>query len=89
MLRLKRTKIVIEVLSSEDQNPQDMDIQHIIDESTNGGFSMMTSHEGSEILEGEAAIAACKAQGTDPEFFNEEEDWTREYGEERDHESYS
>jgi hypothetical protein len=71
--KLKLTRIMIEVLSSVNDNPENFSIEEIARESMEGAWSMHFEHISSNIIEGEDAIkAACAKQGTDIGFFESE-----------------
>lgn len=70
--KIKRSIITIEVLSDINDNPHGMDIANVIEEATNGGFSMKVIEGKVDVLENEEAIKACNDQGTDPYFFQVE-----------------
>jgi len=68
-MKIKRTKIILEILSDVEDNVNDSTLENIIYQSDQGSWSMRTIEGETEILEGDEAIQACQQQGTDPEFF--------------------
>lgn len=67
--RLKKTRIVLEVLSPVDENPGDVDKETMFREITTGGWSGISTALSTRILSGKKAERECIKQGTDPEFF--------------------
>lgn len=71
---LYRTVIKLEILS-EEPIPEGWSISDIIDEATDGAYSMssefLTSNKNRII--GKTAVMHTKRQGTDPEFFGMDE----------------
>jgi hypothetical protein len=73
MEKLKRTRIIIEVLSSIHDNPENYSIGEIARESYEGSWSMRIEDKDTTILEGRDAIKAeCDKHGTSIEFFESE-----------------
>jgi len=94
MKKFFKTTIQIEILSEVKYNSTDL--EQIKYDITEGHCSGVVDVKGYEELTPAQAAKALRAQGSDPEFFNlndegevVEEDWTREYSTERDHESYT
>jgi TRAP-type C4-dicarboxylate transport system substrate-binding protein len=63
-----KTIIPLEILSEEPVGTRE--INHIIEEATNGSYSMRVLPSQELGLNGVEAAAALKEQGSDPSFFN-------------------
>jgi hypothetical protein len=68
-IRLKKTRIVLEVLSPVDQSPGDVDKETLFAEITTGGWSGISTVSSTRVLSGKKAERECLKQGTDPDFF--------------------
>ena len=63
-----KTVISIEVLS-EDQIPEGMELENIVHECIDGGWSLRTLKYIEKSLNGKQAARALLNQGSDPSFF--------------------